>query len=151
MATAAGCQPQQLWPVRHPNLQGSPCRWRQQQRQRQQLQQHHITRKRVLARQASSDTVALVSCDDAEADQLHVISQQQQQPVIEYLGNIDGMQTVRGVMQLPANADLLYSLLTDYESSTRVFSNIASTEVVFGEDGSKQVLQVSLRMGVAPT
>jgi hypothetical protein len=66
-----------------------------------------------------------------------------EEPDIEFLGVLnDGMQTVRGVLHVAAEADLVYQILTDYDSCSRVFRNIAETQTVF-TPGGKQVVQVS--------
>eukprot|EP00878_Enallax_costatus_P042129 GHUV01049169.1.p1 GENE.GHUV01049169.1~~GHUV01049169.1.p1 ORF type:complete len:188 (-),score=30.14 GHUV01049169.1:27-590(-) len=64
-------------------------------------------------------------------------------PVIEFLGVNNGMQTVKGVLHVAADADLVYAMLTDYDRCARVFRNIVSSETKLLTDGSKQVLQVS--------
>ncbi|KAF6255289.1 hypothetical protein COO60DRAFT_1641630 [Scenedesmus sp. NREL 46B-D3] len=51
------------------------------------------------------------------------------------------MQTVRGVMHVAAEADLVYQILTDYDSCSRVFRNIADTETQFTPEGGKRVVQ----------
>jgi hypothetical protein len=67
-----------------------------------------------------------------------------EEPNIEFLGVLnDGMQTVRGVLHVAAEADLVYQILTDYDSCSRVFRNIAETQTVFTPEGGKQVVQVS--------
>jgi hypothetical protein len=67
-----------------------------------------------------------------------------EEPDIEFLGVLnDGMQTVRGVLHVAAEADLVYKILTDYDSCARVFRNIADTQMVFTPEGGKQVVQVS--------
>lgn len=58
----------------------------------------------------------------------------------------DGMQTVKGVLHVAADVDLVYSILTDYDSCARVFRNIAGTETVYTPTGGKQVVQVSPRL-----
>jgi hypothetical protein len=62
-------------------------------------------------------------------------------PTVEFIGVISGMQTVRGSLDLDADAEMVYGLLTDYASCSRVFRNIATSTVQFSE-GRKQVLQV---------
>jgi ribosome-associated toxin RatA of RatAB toxin-antitoxin module len=62
-------------------------------------------------------------------------------PVLEFLGVNNGMQTVRGVMHVAADADLVYSILTDYDNCARVFRNVVTSETMFTADGDKQVLQ----------
>jgi ribosome-associated toxin RatA of RatAB toxin-antitoxin module len=51
------------------------------------------------------------------------------------------MQTVRGVMHVAAEPDLVYSILTDYDNCARVFRNVVSSEAVITAGGEKQVLQ----------
>lgn len=63
--------------------------------------------------------------------------------VIEFLGVNNGMQTVRGVLHVAADADLVYDMLTDYDRCARVFRNIVTSETKLFDDGSKQVLQVN--------
>lgn len=65
-----------------------------------------------------------------------------EEPDIEFMGVLnDGMQTVRGVLHVAADADLVYNILTDYDSCARVFRNIADTKTVFTPEGGKQVVQ----------
>lgn len=137
---ATGSQSQHPWPIRAQHLRSRHHQLPQQQLSGAQQQRHALL---VRAHQASSASagVTLVSRSNDEHQHNAAQQQQQQQPAIEYLGELNGMQTVRGTMHLNASADVLYALLTDYESSTRVFENIASTEVLVGEDGGKQVLQ----------
>ena len=62
-------------------------------------------------------------------------------PTVDFIGTIRGMQTVRGSLDLDADAGLVYDLLTDYDSCSRIFRNVASSTVQYSE-GRKQVLQV---------
>ena len=39
---------------------------------------------------------------------------------VEFLGVLDGMQTVRGIMEVDAHPDLVYSILTDYDRCSEV-------------------------------
>eukprot|EP00882_Tetradesmus_deserticola_P007213 GHRQ01007594.1.p1 GENE.GHRQ01007594.1~~GHRQ01007594.1.p1 ORF type:complete len:177 (+),score=30.92 GHRQ01007594.1:201-731(+) len=71
-----------------------------------------------------------------------------QEPEVEFLGVMnDGMQTVRGVMHVAAEADLVYKILTDYDSCSRVFRNIAETQTLLTPEGGKQVVQVRCLQG----
>lgn len=63
-------------------------------------------------------------------------------PVVEFLGVNNGMQTVRGVIHSAADPSLVYSILTDYDNCARVFRNIVSSQTILGDDGTKQVQQV---------
>jgi hypothetical protein len=64
------------------------------------------------------------------------------EPNVDFLGVIRGMQTVKGSLELDADAQLVYDLLRDYPSTSRVFRNIASSTVNYSADERKQVLQV---------
>lgn len=64
------------------------------------------------------------------------------EPVIDFLGVNNGMQTVKGVLHVAADADLVYSILTDYDGCAEVFRNIVASETILLADGGKQVLQV---------
>ena len=66
-----------------------------------------------------------------------------QRPEIDFLGVLNDMQTVRGVLQTAADPDLVYTILTDYDSCSRVFRNISGSETLFSDAGDKQVVQVS--------
>lgn len=63
-------------------------------------------------------------------------------PAVEFLGVLNEMQTVRGVLQTPADPDLVYNILTDYDSCSRVFRNISGSQTLFTDAGDKQVIQV---------
>lgn len=65
-----------------------------------------------------------------------------QQPSIDFLGVLNDMQTVRGILQTAADPDLVYDILTDYDSCSRVFRNISGSQTVFTDAGDKQVIQV---------
>jgi hypothetical protein len=65
-----------------------------------------------------------------------------QQPTIDFLGVLNDMQTVRGTLQTPADPDLVYDILTDYDSCSRVFRNISGSQTLFTEAGGKQIIQV---------
>lgn len=41
-------------------------------------------------------------------------------PHVEFLGVLDGMQTVRGVLEVDASPELVYSILTDYGRCSEV-------------------------------
>jgi hypothetical protein len=60
------------------------------------------------------------------------------------------MQTVRGILQTTADPDLVYDILVDYDSCSRVFRNISGSQTLFTDAGDKQVIQVgSSRVGQA--
>ncbi|KAI8475786.1 MAG: hypothetical protein J3K34DRAFT_456142 [Monoraphidium minutum] len=59
---------------------------------------------------------------------------------VSFLGVLDGMQTVRGVLEVDASPDLVYDILTDYDRCSEVFENI-SASTTMEEDGAKQVVQ----------
>ena len=63
------------------------------------------------------------------------------EPTVEFIGVVSGMQTVKGSLDLDADARVVYDLLTDYPSCSRVFRNIATSTLQYSE-GRKQVLQV---------
>lgn len=69
-----------------------------------------------------------------------------QKPSIDFLGVLNDMQTVRGVLETAADPDLVYDVLTDYDSCSRVFRNISGSQTLFSEAGQKQVVQVSSRL-----
>jgi len=69
-----------------------------------------------------------------------------QKPSIDFLGVLNDMQTVRGVLETAADPDLVYDVLTDYDSCSRVFRNISGSQTLFSEAGQKQIVQVSLRL-----
>lgn len=50
------------------------------------------------------------------------------------------MQTVRGLMEVDASPELVYSILTDYDRCSEVFENI-SASTTLEEEGEKQVIQ----------
>lgn len=63
------------------------------------------------------------------------------EPVIEFLGVNNGMQTVKGILHVAADADLVYNILTNYDDCAQVFRNIVASETILLADGGKQVLQ----------
>ncbi|KIZ07366.1 hypothetical protein MNEG_0592 [Monoraphidium neglectum] len=60
---------------------------------------------------------------------------------VEFMGVLNGMQTVRGVIEVDAHPDLVYKILTDYDRCSEVFENISASSTI-EEDGAKQVIQV---------
>ncbi|WIA13817.1 hypothetical protein OEZ85_007364 [Tetradesmus obliquus] len=58
-------------------------------------------------------------------------------------GSGSSSSSCRGAAEISAhnNADLVYNILTDYDSCARVFRNIADTKTVFTPEGGKQVVQ----------
>lgn len=90
-----------------------------------QVKQVVIAQRSLRTQAAAQETVAL------------------EEPVLEFLGVNNGMQTVRGVMHVAADPDLVFSILTDYDSCARVFRNVVASETILTPDGDKQVLQVS--------
>jgi hypothetical protein len=69
------------------------------------------------------------------------------QPSVDFLGVVNDMQTARGfITNAHADPDLVYQILSDYDSCPRVFRSVARSETVETPDGRKQVLQV----GAAP-
>lgn len=65
-----------------------------------------------------------------------------QQPTVDFLGVLNDMQTVRGILETAADPDLVYDILTDHDSCPRVFRNICGSETLLTEAGDKQVIQV---------
>jgi hypothetical protein len=65
-----------------------------------------------------------------------------QQPSVEFLGVLKDMQTVKGVIHTAAAPDLVFDILTDYDSCSRVFRNISGSQTLFTDAGDKQVIQV---------
>lgn len=70
-----------------------------------------------------------------------------QQPTVEFLGVLRDMQTVKGVLQTAADPDLVFDILTDYDSCSRVFRNISGSQTLFTDAGEKQVIQVRAAAG----
>lgn len=64
------------------------------------------------------------------------------EPSVEFLGVLNGMQTVKGVLHVAAPPERVWTIITDYESNSRVYENISDSQVLMQEDGSKQLLQV---------
>lgn len=63
---------------------------------------------------------------------------------MEFVGVVNDMQTARGfITNTQADPDLVYRILTDYDSCPRVFRSVARSRTVLTQDGGKQVLQVS--------
>lgn len=81
----------------------------------------------------------------AAAPDTLVAEERSQQPTIDFLGVLNDMQTVRGVLETAADPDLVYSILVDYDSCSRVFRNISGSQTLFTDAGGKQVVQVSTR------
>eukprot|EP00775_Hariotina_reticulata_P013851 gene13851-13973_t len=73
----------------------------------------------------------------AAAQETYVLDE----PTVDFIGVLDGMQTVKGVLHVPADAALVYDVLTNYDSCSRVFRNIADTRTVFSNEGNKQLVQ----------
>lgn len=69
-----------------------------------------------------------------------------QQPSVEFLGVLKDMQTVKGVIHTAAAPDLVFDILTDYDSCSRVFRNISGSQTLFTDAGDKQVIQVCRRL-----
>lgn len=70
-----------------------------------------------------------------------------QEPSVDFLGVVNDMQTARGfITNAQADPDLVYQILSDYDSCPRVFRSVARSETVETPEGGKQVLQV----GTAP-
>lgn len=65
-----------------------------------------------------------------------------QQPTVDFLGVLNDMQTVRGILETAVDPDLVYDILTDHDSCPRVFRNICGSETLLTEAGDKQVIQV---------
>jgi hypothetical protein len=84
--------------------------------------------KRVRTRAAAPDTL--------------VAGETLQQPTVDFLGVLNDMQTVRGILETAADPDLVYDILTDHDSCPRVFRNICGSETLLTESGHKQVIQV---------
>ena len=60
---------------------------------------------------------------------------------VTYLGLLDDKYTVSGQLSASASTDEVYSILTDYQASSRIFNNIASSEIEY-RDGQKILSQV---------
>jgi hypothetical protein len=71
-----------------------------------------------------------------------------QQPSVDFLGVLNDMQTVRGVLQTTADPDLVYDILVDYDSCSRVFRNICGSQTLFTDAGDKQVIQVGVSVSL---
>lgn len=98
------------------------------------------------ARQQQRCAAAAPETLEVEAEQQDEVQQQQQgdsaQPSVEFVGVMRDMQTVRGVLATHAPPELVYAILTDYDSCARVFRNICGSQTLFSEGGGKQVVQV---------
>ncbi|GFR44629.1 hypothetical protein Agub_g5917, partial [Astrephomene gubernaculifera] len=63
-------------------------------------------------------------------------------PDVSFVSLVKGKYTVFGRIRLRAPASAVYALLTDHGNCHRVFSNVASSEVVTAEEGGeKEVVQ----------
>jgi hypothetical protein len=122
-----------ITPVSRPN----PKRLQQRQRHstpvQAQLASH--TTHRTSSRPYRHRTAAAAPDTLVTADSYH-------QPTIDFLGVLNDMQTVRGTLQTAADPDLVYDILCDYDSCSRVFRNISGSQTLFTEAGDKQVIQV---------
>jgi hypothetical protein len=71
------------------------------------------------------------------------------QPSVAYRGLVDGKYTVSGELMASASAEEIFSILTDYDASGRIFENISSSQVT--QQGGKLVLiQVGAGAGAGP-
>ncbi len=68
---------------------------------------------------------------------------------VTYLGLIDDKYTVSGQLSSSASTEEVYSILTDYQASSRIFNNIASSEIEY-RNGQKILSQVSRLHRPAP-
>jgi hypothetical protein len=58
---------------------------------------------------------------------------------VEFMGVLNGMQTVRGVIEVDAHPDLVYKILTDYDRCSEV--------CVLGGEGVRAGARLSGRAG----
>jgi len=110
------------------------------QRAIRQLQREASTSSAVSSRTSPSQVfLQPLQRTQAAAQETYVLDE----PSVDFIGVLDGMQTVKGVLHVPVDAALVYDVLTDYDSCSRVFRNIAATRTILSNEGSKQLVQVS--------
>jgi hypothetical protein len=81
-----------------------------------------------------------------ESRDMQLAEDSAQEPSVEFLGVVNDMQTARGfITTTQAEPDLVYQILSDYDSCPRVFRSVARSETVETPQGVKQVLQVGER------
>lgn len=95
-------------------------------------------------RPSSSRPTRHIAAAAAAATDTRASQDSVQEPAVDFLGVVDGMQTARGIVHTAVDADHVYQLLTDYDSCFRVFRSVARSQTLQTGNGGKQIIQVTL-------
>jgi hypothetical protein len=95
-------------------------------------------------RPSSSRPTRHIAAAAAAATDTRASQDSVQEPAVDFLGVVDGMQTARGIVHTAVDADHVYQLLTDYDSCPRVFRSVARSQTLQTGNGGKQIIQVTL-------